>query len=231
MEAKVLNALQASVLTILFEHGIGERGYYFTGGSALAEFYLQHRYSEDLDLFTRSAQPIRSDYADFKPLLASKGLEIIASEESQEFVRFFVQEHGKSSGALKIEFARDAGAQLSPFKFFEKIVVDSFEDIAVNKVCAILGREPSEPKDFADLYFILQESTFTLDYLLQRAKEKEAAFDREDGFLFFATNLLKVKDFHLLPRMIKPLSLEDLRSFLLPKAEAIIRRLRPARRS
>lgn len=229
MEAKVLSPLQARVLYFLFESGLGERGYYFTGGSALAEFYLQHRYSEDLDLFTRSAHPIRSDYADFKPILASGGLEIVASEESQEFVRFFVQEHGKSSEALKIEFARDAGAQLDSFKFFEKIVVDSFEDIAVNKVCAILGREPSEPKDFADLYFILQESTFTLDYLLQRAKEKEAAFDREDGILVFATNLLRAREFGFLPKMIKPLTLDELRSYLIPKAEDIIRRLRPLR--
>ncbi|MBI3058289.1 MAG: nucleotidyl transferase AbiEii/AbiGii toxin family protein [Deltaproteobacteria bacterium] len=83
MEAKVLTPLQAKVLVILFDNGIGERGYYFTGGSALAEFYLQHRYSDDLDLFTRSAQSIRSDYADFRPLLASRGLEIVACHPRQ----------------------------------------------------------------------------------------------------------------------------------------------------
>ena len=27
--------------------------FYFTGGTALSEFYLQHRYSEDMDFFTK----------------------------------------------------------------------------------------------------------------------------------------------------------------------------------
>ena len=230
MEAKVLTAFQVSVLTVLFERGIGERGYYFTGGSALAEFYLQHRYSDDLDLFTRSSRPIRADYADFKQILASQNFEILSSNEMDEFVRFFVQSTDERNGSLKVEFARDAKAQLSPFKRFEQIIVDSFEDIAVNKICAILGREPPEPKDFVDLYFILHESAFNLDYLVERAKQKEAAFDQEDGILFFATNLTRVKEFQFLPRMIKPIALEDLQSFFLPKAEAIIRRLRPTGR-
>jgi hypothetical protein len=30
------------------------RGYYLTGGTALAEFYLHHRLSEDIDFFTRN---------------------------------------------------------------------------------------------------------------------------------------------------------------------------------
>jgi hypothetical protein len=68
-----------------------------------------------------------------------------------------------------------------PFRTFGKVAVDSFEDIAVNKIRAILGRDPSEPKDFVDLYFILRRSAFTLEYLLERAKKKEAALDREDG--------------------------------------------------
>ncbi|MBI3956224.1 nucleotidyl transferase AbiEii/AbiGii toxin family protein [Candidatus Gottesmanbacteria bacterium] len=30
------------------------RWYYLTGGTALSEFYLHHRLSEDIDFFTRS---------------------------------------------------------------------------------------------------------------------------------------------------------------------------------
>ena len=79
-----------------------------------------------------------------------------------------------------------------------------------------------------DLFFILRESAFTLDYLVGRAKEKEAAFDREDAVLEFATKLLEVKDLQLHKiRMIKSLAIEDLHSFLVPKAEALIEGLRP----
>jgi len=227
VEPKVLTSLQASVLSILFEHGLGEKSYYFTRGSALAEFYLQHRYSDDLDFFTRSDRSIKNDGAEFRQMLTSRNFDVLSSSEADEFVRFFVESGDAKGEPLKLEFARDAKAQVSRFKRVGNIVVDSFEDIAVNKICAILGREPPEPKDFVDLYSILHESSFSLEYLVERAREKEAAFDNEDGILFFATNLLRVSEFSFLPRMIKPLTLDSLQSFLLPKATEMIRRLRP----
>ena len=94
------------------------------------------------------------------------------------------------------------------------IVIDSYLDIAVNKVCTLLSRPP-ESKDFFDLYFILSSSDYELEYLIRRAREKEAAFDNEEGILAFATNLLAVREFQLLPRMIKKLRLEDLKSFFI----------------
>ena len=102
-----------------------------------------------------------------------------------------------------------------------------FEDIAVNKICAIFGRQPPETKDFVDLYFILEESRFELDYLIARAREKEAAFDQEDGILTFATNLLGVDELHILPRMVHSFTLEALRSYFIPLAEKVLRGLRP----
>ncbi len=146
---------------------------------------------------------------------------------SEQYARFLVESANQESTGLKVEFARDAGAIMAPPTMREQVVVDSFDDIAVNKICAILNRQPSESKDFCDLFFILKESQFTLDYLITRAREKEAAFDSEEGSLFFATNLFAVEDFELLPRMIKPLSLEELREFFVPLAEQLIQRLRP----
>ncbi|MBI2998363.1 MAG: nucleotidyl transferase AbiEii/AbiGii toxin family protein [Deltaproteobacteria bacterium] len=110
MEAKVLTPLQARVLRALFENGIGERGYYFTGGSALAEFYLQHRYSDDLDLFTRSPGRVKNDFGDLKQILTSLEFDILTSDESEEFVRFFVRAGDEGGDRLKVEFARDAKA-------------------------------------------------------------------------------------------------------------------------
>jgi hypothetical protein len=106
--------------------------------------------------------------------------------------------------------------------------VDSFEDIAVNKVCTILSR--TESKDFCDLFFILNESRYRLDYLISRAREKEVALDEGYGVLAFATNLLIVQELQYLPRMIKPLTLEELRAYFVPLAEDFIRRLRPTGR-
>lgn len=229
MEAKVMTPFQITVLATLFESGLRDREYCFTGGTALAEFYLQHRHSDDLDIFTRASRSIKADYFAIKRALEDKAIEASSEIEGDEFVRFFARGAEETGQGLKIELARYAGAQMSPGTSVERILVDSFEDIAVNKVCAIHGR--SEVKDFVDLFFILRESGFTLDYLVGRAKEKEADFDREDTILEFATKLLEVKNLQLHKiRMIKPLAIEDLQSFLVAKAEALIKRLRPVGR-
>jgi hypothetical protein len=169
---------------------------------------------------------MRTDYLEVKRVLDHKGLEVFSEHEGDEFVRFFVREIGDLGKGLKVELCRDVGAQMTPPNVVEGVIVDSFEDIAVNKVCAIFGR--TEIKDFVDLFFILRDSKFSLDYLVGRAKEKEAAFDTEDGALEFATKLLGVKDLQLHNiRMIKSLDINELRSSLVPEAETIIRRLRP----
>lgn len=140
MKPKVMTPFQLMVLESLFESGLGKRNYYFTGGTALAEFYLQHRYSEDLDIFTREQRSLRADYIDLKQKLENKSLEVFSEIEEDEFIRFFVRGWEEIGKGLKIEFGRYAGAQMSPETTVENIIVDSFEDIAVNKVCAIYGR-------------------------------------------------------------------------------------------
>ena len=231
MEFKVLTNLQAAVLNTLFEHDIGEIGYYLTGGTALSEFYLQHRYSDDLDLFTREERFLKKDYENLSSVLSDHGLEIISAEVSNEFVRVFITHSSGTTEQLKVEFAKDVPARMSPPNVYGKIIVDSFEDIAVNKICAILNREPPEPKDFVDLFFIIKESNYTVDYLLGRAKEKEGTLDNELGILQFATNLLRVEDLQFLPRMKKPIELECLRLGLVPIAGEILNRFRPGRSS
>ena len=227
MESKVLTPLQERVLIALFDNGLADRGYYLTGGTALSEFYLQHRYSDDLDFFTRKLGPLREDFGNFIEILTSLGFAISSESVTEEYARLLVHPEDQKGSGLKIEFAKDVPAKMAPPEIHGQIVVDSFEDIAVNKICAILNRQPPESKDFCDLFFILKESHYKLDYLIGRAREKEAAFDDEEGTLAFATNLLAVNEFQVLPRMIKPLSLEELRRYFVPIAEELIQRLRP----
>ncbi len=226
MVNEILTELQKNTLTALFNNGMAERGFYLTGGTALSEFYLQHRLSDDLDFFTRK-DSFLEDAKYFAGVLESMGLVISSKDIGEEYSRFFVYHEEQEENKLKIEFARDVPAIMAPPVIHDKVVVDSFEDIAVNKICAIFGRLPSEPKDFCDLFFILKESRFELDYLINRAKEKEAAFDKEDGILAFAASLLNVSEFQMLPKMIKPLTLDELNSYIVPIAKKLIRQLRP----
>jgi predicted nucleotidyltransferase component of viral defense system len=227
MTHNVLTPLQVRVLHALFDNDLAERGYYLTGGTALAAYYLQHRYSDDLDFFTRKSGPFRNDFQDFINILASLAFDVSSQSFADEYLRLFISAEDQEDNGLKIEFARDVPAMMAPAEVHGRVVVDSFEDIAVNKICAILNRQPSEPKDYCDLFFILQNSRYDLAYLLSRAREKEAAFDTEEGTLAFAVNLLAVQEFQFLPRMIKPLSLERLWAYFIPIAERLIQRLRP----
>jgi len=230
VESRALTDIQERILTVLFDHGLGERGYYLTGGTALSEFYLQHRYSDDLDFFTRKRDALEPDFEYTREVLISHDIEISSEDVGAEFARLFVRSVGQRIEPLKIEFARDVPAMMAPVHVHGQIIVDSFEDIAVNKICAILNREPPEPKDFVDLLFILEDSMYSIDYLIGRAREKEAAFDHQDGVLFFATNLLSVREFQFLPRMIRPLTLEKLSAHLVPIARSLLQRIRPTGR-
>ncbi|MEW6668086.1 MAG: nucleotidyl transferase AbiEii/AbiGii toxin family protein [Thermodesulfobacteriota bacterium] len=226
---RVLSEMQAHALTALFKGGIGDLGYYLTGGTALAEFYLQHRRSDDLDIFTREKRPFKQHHERLLEILSEQGIEIVSQEISDEFMRFFVSQKGQEPGQLKVEFAWDVPSRMGPPITHGEIIVDSFEDIAVNKICAILEREPPEVKDFVDLFFILKETKYSVDYLVNRAGAKEGSLDTELGKLGFATNLSRVDAFHFLPRMIKPLTLAELKSLLLPIARDMILRMRPQR--
>ena len=57
MAKTILSAFQHKAL-ILFKTSDLTRKYYLSGGTALAEFYLQHRLSEDLDFFTQKEQDL-----------------------------------------------------------------------------------------------------------------------------------------------------------------------------
>jgi len=231
MPDSILTPLQRRALASFFQSGLGDRGYYLTGGTALAEFYLHHRFSDDLDFFTRKQDPMGQDFRYILDLAPSLGLTITSKnpKSAEHLIVFVSADNGRDN--LKIEFARDVPAQIAQPTIHDGIIVDSFEDIATNKICAILSRQPSEPKDFYDLYFILRESQFTLDYLISRAREKEASLDSEEGVLYFAANLLTVQNLPLMrelePRMVKPASAEQLKDFLLPLATELSRRYRP----
>lgn len=215
---KTLTPLQDEVLRLFFEHGAGERGYFLTGGTALSEYYLQHRRSDDLDLFNRTERALAADAAEFEEVLETHGL-TIASERAENFVRFRVGDE-----KLKVELARDVKAQMAPVNHFAGVRVDSFEDIAVNKVCA-LSRQ--EPKDYVDLYFILTKSEWTLEYLLERARLKDRMFDDPRGHLQFAYCLSLVGSLTLPAFMLKPLDAAEMQARLTAEAEKIMRRFAP----
>lgn len=183
--------------------------FYFTGGTALSGFYLSHRYSDDLDFFSQK----KFDNQVILTLVEewSKKHKFSLQARFIEVVYIFNLLFSNKTN-LKVDFS------YYPYKRLEKgIVVDSLEidsllDIAVNKMLTISQR--TEVKDFVDLYFLLQK--LHVWDIITGVKVK---LHIEIEPLLLGSDFLKVEDFKFLPKMILPLTLEELKAFFRQKAK------------
>lgn len=84
----------------------------------------------------------------------------------------------------------------------------------MNKLVVISQR--SDIKDFVDLYFLLKR--LSLWDLIHGAKKK---FNLEVNPFLLASDFLKIIDFIYLPRMILPVTLDELRIFYEKRAKEL----------
>ena len=205
----VLSALQWEFLSFFFN---GAPPFFLTGGTALSAFYLQHRYSEDLDLFT-----LDSDAFDRVPLyVADTATRLTASvaslQTAPQFHRYRLSRKGES---VIVDFVREVVPQISEEKNrFEGILVDTLDDITANKICTVVSR--AEIKDYIDLYF-LARAGYPLENYIELAQRKDAGVSQAMlAYLLSEVKLSKVPDF-----MIAAVSLKDLEEYF----ESLARRL------
>ncbi len=126
-----------------------DTGFYLTGGTAASRGYLNHRFSDDLDLFVNDKSEFslwaeRVIYA----LEQARAGKITVNLKEERFVRLSLQE-GELS--LKIEMVNDVPAHTGVIRDHPLLGrLDSAENILSNKITALLDRE--EPKDLADIW-------------------------------------------------------------------------------
>lgn len=178
--------------------------FYFTGGTALSVFYFQHRESEDLDFFSES---------DFDTDLTVEFMEEMALKLNaklrstfHERVKIFELVDNKNQLIIKVDFGFYPHPRIKEGVVINGIEVDSLEDIGANKIHTVLQR--TEIKDFVDLYFLLEK--YTVWDLLHFSQAK---FKLEIDLIWLATSLLKIDSFEYLPKMHKPINLNQLKVF------------------
>ena len=195
---KVLTLLQYRLLNF-FKASELSNHFYFTGGTALSTFYLEHRYSYDLDFFTAEREALNLE-AILKFLNSLPGLSQTRYEKIYDRRLFFLH---FSTGVLKVEFTFYPFKQIAKPKVVEGLVVDSLEDIFVNKLCALCDR--NEDKDLIDVYFILKYKG--LGYLLWGLKKVKEKFGIDGAEYIIQRRLITVpKELENLPYLIKPIS-------------------------
>jgi hypothetical protein len=206
-----------SVLDRFFATEVGPR-FFLTGGTALAAFHLHHRLSVDLDLFTLDDLALREADVLLPQLAADVGCRLGAMRRTEHYREVFFEP--AIGDLLKIDLVRDFGPQYGEHLHVNHVIVDSIENIGANKITAILGR--TEPKDFVDLYFILQAG-LEFDALLVKAQTKDLGLHP----FYLAGSLRQVRNFRRLPATTPPLTLPELQQFMLALADRLLEQVRP----
>jgi predicted nucleotidyltransferase component of viral defense system len=160
-----LYLLQDKFLTWWVSFGLP---FYLTGGTALGRFYLNHRYSEDLDFFVNNDPDFSKNILFIKNELQKKFItDISKTIVTDEFARFFIYDNDIF---IKVEFVNDVTYRVgSPAKSIYGNI-DTVANILSNKLTAIVGRD--EPKDVFDIVTIASHFSFNWQDIFNHAKEK-----------------------------------------------------------
>lgn len=211
MKNKILTQNQILFLKKAGEDKFISRDFYLSGGTALASFYLKHRYSEDLDFFSEKEIDPLAIIVFLKKI--KKDLGIRKFDYSQSFNRnlFFLH---LSDEILKTEFT------FFPFPCIEQherkfgFLIDSLVDIAVNKLFSIYQRTTA--RDYIDLYFICKRKGFTIIELIKLAKIK---FDWHIDPIQLGSQFLKSQEAKDMPRLLKDVPKEKWQKFFIAEAK------------
>jgi hypothetical protein len=215
----IITDLQREIL-LIFSTIPDSDMFYLTGGTALTEFYLAHRKSFDLDIFTTEKALVIPFSRAFEDEI-KKVFQIKVIRRLETFVEFEVS--GKDE-KTRVQIAID-----SPFRFENPvdsdigIKVNDYTDLIVDKLLAFFGR--AEPRDAVDLFFILKDEDFWK--LTELAKGKDPGFD----LYWMAIALKKVENFpdeiNLWPvDMIKEVNPKEIKTLFSKLAIEIMERIK-----
>ena len=209
----ILTPLQRKVLDAVFANEAFASSCYLTGGTALAAFHLFHRYSDDLDFFTND-QPLERLWPSVQGLLPGLGLSV--ESRAPQFIRL------RHAEGLRVDIVHDVPFRLGIPVRHGVWLIDSLENIALNKVSAIQGR--LDVKDYVDLYLLLKDDPSRILTWLAQARQKDASIEP-----FLWSRLIGDADtFRVLPRMILPLQMDELVVFYRDLRRLILSSLKPS---
>ena len=209
----ILSENQKSILTLLAaQKSISDR-FYLTGGTALSEFYLQHRLSEDLDFFSEDEFNPVSISIVLKKIQLSADIVNIRSEQSFNRNLFFLE---LADDTIKTEFTHFPFSRIEKKKKIGNLFVDSLLDIAVNKIFTIYQKPRS--RDFIDLYCIMEKETWTIGDLASKAQVK---FDNYLDPLQLGAQFLRATELLDYPTLVIPMDNTVWQSFFIEEAKKL----------
>lgn len=178
--------------------------FYLTGGTALSAYYLFHRISDDLDFFSFKELDIMFIHEFVNRIKKAVNTKNVRYERLYDRNLFYFA--SENDNELKVEFTKYPFKHLEPPKIIDNLRIDSLRDIEANKLMAMLER--FDPKDFVDLFYLLQSTN-----LENIRKDAEIKFGVKISGIFLGGELAKVGRIEALPKMLKPLTPDELKEF------------------
>lgn len=214
----ILTSLQKKFLLTFFSSSLGNK-FFLSGGTALSEFYLQHRLSRDLDFFTLD-QGLNFDFvgAEIDKLARALDLKTKNQVSSPTFLQYIFHYQKKP---LKIDVIKDVPVHFGKIRKIKGVRVDSLENIALGKLLALFGR--TDAKDFIDFYFLIKKKNLNFDSLFKKAKKKDLGLNK----FYFANMIAEVKNLKYFPKTIKPFDKKDLQRFYLNLSKKLFLKIKP----
>jgi len=210
MGKTILTPIQRDILIFLSKNHDFVANFCFTGGTALSEFYLRHRFSEDLDFFSRE------EIDDLWLTTLARDIKIHLKTEKVDIQKSFNRNlvfFSVGGEVIKTEFTYFPFEYIQEPKKIGGIKVESLIDLAVNKFFTIY-QKPSA-RHFIDLYLMIKRKRIKWTELSKLARIK---FDTAIDPLQLGTSLVKSKDITGLPKMIINLDESQWRDFFYKKA-------------
>lgn len=208
----ILTSKQRTFLQLFAQTSLAKT-YYLTGGTALAEFYIPYRLSEDLDFF--SEQEIELPEITVFIRSIKKNLGYANLDISTSFNRNLIFLELGENETLKTEFTYFPFPQIENPKKMNWILVDSPYDIAVNKLFTIYQKPRS--RDFMDLFMLIKQYQFNLDDIIKKARIK---FDWNVDFIQLGTQFMRAKELKDYPKLLVPLAEKEWQNYFTEKAKS-----------
>lgn len=199
----ILSPLQLSFLDS-FSGSPLKGKFYLSGGTALCGFYIPYRYSEDLDFFSEEEVDTESVLAWLKSIKNQINFQSIDLQTSFNRNLIFLEFENET---LKTEFTYFPFPRKSSNKY-KDIVVDSIEDIALNKLFTIY--QNPRLRDYMDLYMISREKDISFETLRKDAKVK---FDWHIDPIQLGSQLLQVSEKKDVPKLVGDFDYVGMESF------------------
>ena len=213
MGKTILTPIQQKAISAIASDVVVKNHFYLSGGTALAEYYLHHRLSEDLDFF--SENEINIPWLNTLSGKIKSAVGASKKDLQQSFNRnliFFTI--GKT--ILKTEFTYFPFTPIETPMIADSLQIDSLLDIAVNKFFTLYQQPAS--RHFVDLFCILQSSGIAWDNLPKLARIK---FDTVIDPLQLGSQLITAGAIGQLPHMIKSVKEAEWRTYFLNKAKEL----------